>query len=84
MQPTLTTPRLALRQANSSDLDLLWGIWMDGEVRRFLWDDRVITRDEAAATLQDGITLAADGLGLWVLAPRVTAEPSAAEDTFLN
>jgi RimJ/RimL family protein N-acetyltransferase len=67
---TLTTKRLLLRPARPTDLDALWALWTDAEVRRFLWDDRVITRDEAAATLADCDALGAEGLGLWVLEPQ--------------
>ncbi len=74
MQPTLVTPRLRLRPVTSTDTDALWALWTTPEVRRFLWDDRTITRDEAAATVQDGLALGGDGLGLWM----IEAEPSGA------
>ena len=72
MQPMLTTPRLALRPAEESDIDALWTLWRAPEVRRFLWDDRTISRAEAATMLTDCRALAAQGLGLWMLqaAPR--------------
>ncbi|MGZ8470669.1 MAG: GNAT family N-acetyltransferase [Gemmatirosa sp.] len=70
MQPTLATTRLVLRPAQASDLDALWALWTGPEVRRFLWDDRRIARDEATATLADCLALAPRGLGLWLLAPR--------------
>ena len=70
MIQTLTTTRLVLRPARPADLDPLWELWTDPDVRRFLWDDRVITRDEAASTLADCDALRADGLGLWVLESR--------------
>jgi [ribosomal protein S5]-alanine N-acetyltransferase len=77
MQPDVDTTRLRLRPAQRSDLDMLWALWVDPDVRRFLWDDRAITRDEAAATLDDCVALGAKGLGLWIVAPR--AEGGAAE-----
>ena len=70
MQQRLTTERLALRPCTDSDLDELWTLWKDRDVRRFLWDDREISRDEAASTLADCIALAERGLGLWVITPR--------------
>jgi RimJ/RimL family protein N-acetyltransferase len=70
MLPELVTERLALRPCADDDLDQLWTLWTDPDVRRFLWDDRAITREEAAATLADCRALEPDGLGLWMMAPR--------------
>ena len=70
MQPPLDTHRLALRPARSSDVDELWALWTDDRIRRYLWDDREITRDEAAATLADCLALADQGLGLWLVMHR--------------
>lgn len=67
MHPTLLTPRLALRPARPDDVDLLWRLWTAPAVRRYLWDDRTIEREEAAATLADCLALAPEGLGLWIL-----------------
>jgi RimJ/RimL family protein N-acetyltransferase len=50
-----------------SDVDALWALWSDPDVRRFLWDDRSITREEAAATVSDCLALRDQGLGLWLL-----------------
>lgn len=63
----LDTPRLHLRPVTPTDIGPLWSLWTDPDVRRFLWDDREITRDEAAATVHDCLALAAKGLGLWML-----------------
>lgn len=70
MQPTLKTTRLELRPATPADVDALWALWTTPAVREFLWDDREISRDEAAATLADCVALGADGLGLWLLHER--------------
>lgn len=75
MQPTIETPRLQLRPISAADVDMLWALWTDPQVRRFLWDDRTLTRAEAAATIDDCIALAEDGLGLWVVAPRPAGPP---------
>jgi RimJ/RimL family protein N-acetyltransferase/ketosteroid isomerase-like protein len=69
-QPTLVTTRLVLRPAQAADADALWALWRDPGVRRYLWDDRAIARDEAVATLDDCLALAPQGLGLWLVAPR--------------
>lgn len=73
MQLMLKTPRLLLTPAVADDLDVLWQLWTEPEVRRFLWDDRAITRDEAAAALDDCLAVQPDGLGLWLLHPRTAA-----------
>jgi RimJ/RimL family protein N-acetyltransferase len=67
MQPTLITARLQLRPAQPDDVDALWRRWTDPGVRRYLWDDRAITREEAAAALADCRALGAQGLGLWLV-----------------
>ena len=75
-QPTLTTTRLDLRPIRSSDVDALWALWTDRDVRRFLWDDRVITREEATATVEECLSLSGMGLGLWLLDDRSGDRPS--------
>ena len=63
----LHSQRLAFRPVGGADLNELWRLWTDPDVRRFLWDDRAITREEAATTIADCEALAQRGLGLWVL-----------------
>jgi RimJ/RimL family protein N-acetyltransferase len=57
---------------SARDVPALWALWREPAVRRFLWDDRVIVRAEAEATVAECIALAPRGLGLWALwaAPR--------------
>jgi len=75
MLPFLPTPRLLLRPATTADLDPLWQLWTDPDVRRYLWDDRTIDRDEAVTTLESLVVMGERGLGLWVVEPRpVTGE----------
>jgi RimJ/RimL family protein N-acetyltransferase len=70
MLPRLLTVRLTLRPAASDDLDALWALWTDPDVRRFLWDDEAISRERAAEVLAHLQALGAVGLGLWVLERR--------------
>jgi ribosomal-protein-alanine N-acetyltransferase len=70
MLPRLLTVRLALRAAVDDDLDSLWRLWTDPAVRRFLWDDEIVTRDRAAEVLAHAHALEAVGLGLWVIERR--------------
>lgn len=72
MQPALTTHRLECRPVEVSDLEALLGLLTDVEVRRYLCDDRVLTRAEVAAMLADAQALAPRGLGLWLLRRRGT------------
>ena len=73
-QPALVTERLQLRPVGPSDVDALWALWIEPEVRRFLWDDRIIAPDEAAATVNDCLSLRDAGLGLWMLDRRDVPE----------
>ena len=66
--PLLTTPHLTLQPFSSDDLDALHALWTDPHVRRYLWDDIVITRERAAQTLNTALaTAASDGIGHWTL-----------------
>lgn len=67
MLPTLTTPHLALRPATDADLEALWRLLIDHEVRRYLCDDQVTTRAEVQAMLADNIALWPTAMGLWLL-----------------
>jgi [ribosomal protein S5]-alanine N-acetyltransferase len=73
MQPILDTPRLRLKPVADEDFEALWALWTEPQVRKFLWDDLVIARDQARETIRDFETLAAQGLGLWTVAQRETA-----------
>jgi ribosomal-protein-alanine N-acetyltransferase len=64
----LDTDRLRLRPAEHADLDRLWVLWTDPEVRRFLWDDEAISREHAAEVLNALIEAGAEsGRRLWTL-----------------
>jgi RimJ/RimL family protein N-acetyltransferase len=65
---------MRLIPAGEHDLDDLWALWTDPDVRRYLWDDVVIAREQAAETLRDLLPLASRGLGLWILRRRAGAQ----------
>ena len=50
----LETPRLRLQPADRTHLGALHRIWNEPEVRRYLWDDRPVTLDQADAALTTG------------------------------
>jgi [ribosomal protein S5]-alanine N-acetyltransferase len=74
MLPALSTARLLLEPATMADLDPIWTIWRDPDVRRYLFDDQPVSRERAAAILDDSLALAADGLGLWLVRGRAAPE----------
>jgi ribosomal-protein-alanine N-acetyltransferase len=65
--PPLSTPRLALRPAVTADLDTLWALWRDPDVRRYLFDDEPVTRERAAGVLDECLALESERLGLWTV-----------------
>ena len=67
MLPNLTTPRLTLRAATGADLDALWRLLTDRQVRRYLCDDRVLERSEVEELLAESMTHWLAGMGLWLL-----------------
>jgi [ribosomal protein S5]-alanine N-acetyltransferase len=63
----LETDRLELRPARPEDLDAVLVLWTDPAVRRFLFDDREISRDEARGFLERSETaFRQSGYGLWL------------------
>lgn len=72
-QPAFTTARLVLQPAALADLDELWTIWRDPEVRRYLFDDEEVDRERAAEALRTCLEPATRGLGLWMIRERAGA-----------
>lgn len=64
----LETERLWLRPFAHEDVDALHRLWTDPDVRRYLWDDKIIDRERAAAEVDDSIaSFARHGFGMWVV-----------------
>lgn len=64
----LTTARLRLRPFAHQDVDALHAQWTHPDVRRYLWDGRVIARDEVVAVVEESIAgFATRRYGFWVL-----------------
>jgi ribosomal-protein-alanine N-acetyltransferase len=68
--PTIETARLRLRPACADDAAVLQALWSRKLVRRFLWDDRIVTLAETHGVLatNDGL-FAERGVGLWLARP---------------
>lgn len=66
----IETARLRVRPYRESDLDPLHRLWTDPDVRRYLWDDKVITREVAADTMHASMASTAQhGFGHWAVCP---------------
>lgn len=67
MKYLLHTDRLQLRPCQNNDLDSLHELWIETNVRRFLFDDRQISREEAKLFIDTSIANFKDcGYGMWV------------------
>lgn len=73
--PSLQTSRLLLRPYTAADVDALYRLWTDAAVRKYLWDDEVISRERAAATVAASVADAASrGFGQWGVCWPATGE----------
>ncbi len=64
----ITTERLRLRPFVISDVDEIHRLWTTRGVRRFLWDDEVITREQAQSAVEESAALFTEkGYGLWAV-----------------
>ncbi|MCA9077862.1 MAG: GNAT family N-acetyltransferase [Planctomycetaceae bacterium] len=66
--PILSTVRLSLSPVTYADINFLHQLWTLPEVRKFLWDDEVISLELARETVEGFLRDAeTDGLGLWLI-----------------
>ena len=64
----LNTGRMRLRPISSDDVDALHALWTDPDVRRYLWDDRIIPRETVEEIVAQSLaTFEADGYGFFAL-----------------
>jgi ribosomal-protein-alanine N-acetyltransferase len=64
----IETARLRMRPGTVDDVDVLHRHWIDPEVRKYLWDDVVLTREQAAAVVSESVAcFRTHGFGLWVV-----------------
>lgn len=67
MRHELETSRLRLRPCRIEDIERTRALWTDGRVRRFLFDDRVISPDEARSFVEASLAnFERHGYGLWL------------------
>jgi RimJ/RimL family protein N-acetyltransferase len=63
----LRTARLSLRPCQTRDLEALHQLWTEADVRRFLFDDRQITNEEATSFIESSVTsFDRYGYGIWL------------------
>ena len=68
--PLLATARLRLRPYEEGDVDILHALWTEPDVRRWLRDDRVISREQAAREVREAVDrFTTHGFGEWVVEP---------------
>jgi ribosomal-protein-alanine N-acetyltransferase len=66
--PLITTARLAMRPFSMDDVDELHRLWIDPDVRKFLWDDQVIPLETAVAVVESGVeSFLRNGFGFWAI-----------------
>lgn len=64
----IETERLWLRPFAREDVDVLFRLFTDPDVRRYLFDDKIITRDRAHGEVEDSIaSFEKNGFGMWVV-----------------
>jgi ribosomal-protein-alanine N-acetyltransferase len=62
----IETARLQMRPFTLSDTDDLHRLWTDPEVRKYLWDDEVISREVAEEVVKSSlVSFEHHGFGLW-------------------
>jgi RimJ/RimL family protein N-acetyltransferase len=68
--PRLRTSRLWLRPIEPADREPLHALWTEPEVRRFLWDGRIIDLATVDGVIErSAASFARDGFGLFALRP---------------
>ena len=71
--PALATGRLELAPAGADDIDLLWNVWRQPDVRRYLFDDVAVTRERVEEIVRDVVVPShSKRLGVWIVRARGT------------
>ncbi|MBD2742296.1 GNAT family N-acetyltransferase [Coleofasciculus sp. FACHB-1120] len=68
MSCVLQTTRLQLRLCQIEDIQLIHKLWTSDRIRYFLFDNRIISSDEAQAFVEDSLAnFEQHGYGLWLV-----------------
>ncbi len=68
--PRIQTTRLLLRPFSLHDLEPLHQLWADADVRRYLWDDDTIAREQVVSEIRKSIiNFRKHGFGQWAVLP---------------
>ena len=64
----IETERLRMKPVRRDGLDDLHALWVSPGVRRYLWDDEIIPREQALSAIEESLSLfEQEGWGLWAL-----------------
>jgi len=68
LNPHIETTRLTLRPVELTDLDRLHNLWIDRHIRRYLFDDRIVSRDwTETEIIKSGESFEKYNFGLWLV-----------------
>jgi ribosomal-protein-alanine N-acetyltransferase len=68
MNVVLNTGRLKLRPIEQSDVDALHALWTDPDVRRYLWADQILPREQVADIVDKSVaSFAQEGFGFFAM-----------------
>jgi RimJ/RimL family protein N-acetyltransferase len=70
---TLTTSRLLLRPLDLADVDVMHALWTEASVRKYLWDDEIISKELARMAIEASLqSFTQDGFGMWGVTLKAT------------
>jgi [ribosomal protein S5]-alanine N-acetyltransferase len=71
----IETKRLILRSPIDADMDAIYRVWIEPGVRKFLWDDEIISRETAQEVIASSVqSFRENGFGIWVIVFRENQE----------
>ena len=67
----IETARSRMRPFARADVDALHQLWTDPQVRKYLWDDIVIPREQAVEVVESSLaSFEQRGFGFWEVFPK--------------
>jgi ribosomal-protein-alanine N-acetyltransferase len=71
----IETARLRMRPLVLDDIDALHAHWTDPQVRKYLWDDIIIPREQVVEVIESSLTsFAMNDFGFWAVFPKENVE----------